>query len=203
VQLLKCLDPNFQFLKLRFYFFSPFFLWLYAGWFTLHCLRNRVYFLLFFTSHISFTLDFFAATLHLHMCIKAQLDFYPQVVSFNVSIKSLFSIETIQLKSVKVLKSWKISTQKTLLVPGIELQLPIMSLMNILLNNIDENVKSEIGRSWEGLRLNPLGFHVKGAADAKLIQHGLLGVAFHNILTVPVTRNTEHAMVPSYYFLKS
>ncbi len=33
-------------MKLKF-FFAPFFLWLCAGWFTLHCLRNREYFIIF------------------------------------------------------------------------------------------------------------------------------------------------------------
>jgi hypothetical protein len=45
-----------------------------------------------------------------------------------------------------------------------------------------------------------LRFHVKQAgADAKLIQHGPLGVAYHRrhpISTVPVARITAHATVP-------
>jgi hypothetical protein len=45
-----------------------------------------------------------------------------------------------------------------------------------------------------------LGFHVKQAgADAKLIQHGPLGVAYHRrhpISTIPVARITAHATVP-------
>ncbi len=50
--------------------------------------------------------------------------------------------------------------------PG--LQLPIMSLMHILLNSIDADMKSEIGSSSGGLRPYPLGFHVEEAgADAK------------------------------------
>ena len=44
-------------------------------------------------------------------------------------------------------------------------------------------------------------FHVKEAgADAKLIQHGPLGVTYHRrhpISTVPVARITAHATVPS------
>ncbi len=44
-------------------------------------------------------------------------------------------------------------------------------------------------------------FHVKEAgADAKLTQHGPIGVAYHHrhpISTVPVARITAHAMVPS------
>ncbi len=32
-----------------FFFFAPFFLWLCAGWYTLHCLRNRDYFIIFST----------------------------------------------------------------------------------------------------------------------------------------------------------
>jgi hypothetical protein len=55
---------------------------------------------------------------------------------------------------------------------------------------------SEIGSS----RPYPLRFHVKQAgADAKLIQHGPLGVAYHRrhpISTVPVARITAHATVP-------
>ncbi len=121
-----------------------------------------------------------------------------------VSFKSLFTIETIQLKSVKVLKSWKIPTEKLCrywrLNPG--LQLPIMSLLHILLNSIDADMKSEIGSSRGGLRPYPLRFHFKEAgADAKLIQHGPLGVAYHRrhpISTVPVARMTAHATVPGF-----
>jgi hypothetical protein len=44
-----------------------------------------------------------------------------------------------------------------------------------------------------------LGFYVKQAgADAKLIQHGPLGVAYHHrhpISTIPVARITAHATV--------
>ncbi len=113
-----------------------------------------------------------------------------------MSIKSLFTIETIQLKSSKVLKSWKIPTEKFCrywgLIPG--LQLPIMSLMHILLNSIDADMKSEIGSSRGGLGPYPLRFHAEEAvADAKLNQHGPLGVAYHRrhpISTVPVARIT-------------
>jgi hypothetical protein len=63
--------------------------------------------------------------------------------------------------------------------------------------------KSEIDSYRWGLRPYPLGFHVKLAgADAKLIQHGPLGVAYHRrypISTVSVARITAHATVPSYY----
>jgi hypothetical protein len=56
-----------------------------------------------------------------------------------------------------------------------------------------------------GLRPYPLGFHVKQAgADAKLIQHGPLGVAYHRrhpISTVSVARITAHATVPGLAFL--
>jgi hypothetical protein len=56
-----------------------------------------------------------------------------------------------------------------------------------------------------GLRPYPLRFHVKQAgADAKLIQHGPLGVAYHRrhpISTVPVARITAHATVPSSNFV--
>jgi hypothetical protein len=45
-----------------------------------------------------------------------------------------------------------------------------------------------------------LRFHVKEAgADAKLTQHGPLGVAYHRrhpISTIPVARITAHATVP-------
>ncbi len=61
-------------------------------------------------------------------------------------------------------------------------------------------MKSEIGSSRGGLRPYPLRFHVKEAgADAKLIQHGSLGVTYHRrhpISTVPVARITAHATVP-------
>ena len=130
-----------------------------------------------------------------------------------MSIKSLFTIETIQLKSSKVLKSWKIPTEKFRRYWGLNpgLQLPIMSLMHILLNSIDADMKSEIGSSRGGLRPYPLRFHVEEAgADAKLNQHGPLGVAYHRrhpISTVPVARITAHATVPGskmfYWHLSS
>jgi hypothetical protein len=65
--------------------------------------------------------------------------------------------------------------------------------MHILLNSIDADMKLvEIGSSRGGLRPYPLRFYVKEAgADAKLIQHGPLGVAYHcghPISTIPVTR---------------
>jgi hypothetical protein len=73
-----------------------------------------------------------------------------------------------------------------------------MSLMHILLNFIDADMKSEFGSSREGLR----PYHVKEAgADAKLIQHGPLGVAYHRrhpISTIPIARITAHATVPGY-----
>ncbi len=54
-----------------------------------------------------------------------------------------------------------------------------------------------------GLRPYLLRFHVKQAgADAKLIQHGPLGFAYHRrdpISTVPVARITAHAKVPGFY----
>jgi hypothetical protein len=75
-----------------------------------------------------------------------------------------------------------------------------MSLMHILLNSIDANMKSEIGSSRGGLSPYPLRFHVKEAGtNAKLNQHGPLGVAYHcrhPISTVPVARITAHATVP-------
>ncbi len=55
------------------------------------------------------------------------------------------------------------------------------------------------GGGGGGLGPNPLGFHVMQAvADAKLIQHGPLGDAYHcrhQISTVPVARITAHATV--------
>jgi hypothetical protein len=122
-------------------------------------------------------LDLFAAAWHVNKCTKAQLDFDPQLlyIIVYVSIKSLFTIETIQLKSLKVLKSFKIPTEKYCRFGRLNLglQLPIMSLMHILLNSIDADMKSEIGSSTGGLRPYSLRFRVKEAgADAKLILHG-------------------------------
>jgi hypothetical protein len=63
-------------------------------------------------------------------------------------------------------------------------------------------MKSEIESSRWGVKAYPLGFHVKQAgADAKLIQHGPLGVAYHRrhpISTVPVARITAHTTVPGF-----
>jgi hypothetical protein len=68
--------------------------------------------------------------------------------------------------------------------------------MQILLNSIHAGMKLEIGSSR---------FHVEEAgADAKLNQHGPLGVAYyrrHIISTVPVARITAHATVPGYFFI--
>jgi hypothetical protein len=56
-----------------------------------------------------------------------------------------------------------------------------MSLMHILLNSIDADMKSEIGNSRGGLRPYLFKFHVQEAgADTKLNQHGPLGVAYHH-----------------------
>jgi hypothetical protein len=72
--------------------------------------------------------------------------------------------------------------------------------MHILLNSIDADTISDIGsyRGW--LRPYPLRFHVEEAgADAKLIQNGPVGVAYHcrhPISTLPVARITAHATVP-------
>jgi hypothetical protein len=97
------------------------------------------------------------------------LDFDPQLLSVivYVSFKSLFTIKTIQLKYVKVLKSWKIPTEKFRRNWGLKLglQLPIMSLMHVLLISIDADMKSEIGSPRGGLRPYPLRFHV-----GKLVQ---------------------------------
>ncbi len=50
----------------------------------------------------------------------------------------------------------------------------------------------------------PLRFHVeKAGADAKLMQYGSLGVAYHHrhpISTIPVARITAHATVPGLYY---
>ncbi len=74
--------------------------------------------------------------------------------------------------------------------------------MHILLNSIDADMKSEIGSSRGGFRPYPLRFHVEEAgADAKLNQHGPLGVAYHcrhPISTVPVASITAHATVPGF-----
>jgi hypothetical protein len=74
--------------------------------------------------------------------------------------------------------------------------------MHKVLNSIDADMKSEIGSSRGGLR--PLRFQVREAgADAKLIQHGPLGVAYHRrhpISTVPVARITLLAIEPSFFF---
>ncbi len=75
----------------------------------------------------------------------------------------------------------------------------------LLLNSIDADMKSEIGSSRGGLRPYPLRFHIgEVGADAKLIQHGPLGVAYHRhpISAVPVARITAHAMVPGFRKLK-
>ncbi len=112
------------------------------------------------------------------------------------------------LKSVKVLKSWKKTTEKFCRYWGLNpgLQLPIMSLMHILLNSIDADMKSETGSSWGGLWPFPLRFHFgEAGADAKLIQHGPLGVAYHRrhpISTIPVARITAHATMPGLTILK-
>jgi hypothetical protein len=75
-----------------------------------------------------------------------------------------------------------------------------MFLMHILLKSIDADIKSEIGSSRGGLRPYLLRFYAKAAgADAKLIQHGPIGVAYHHghpISTVPIARITAQAMVP-------
>jgi hypothetical protein len=149
-------------------------------------------------------LNLFTAALHVHKYTKVHLDFDPQLLSVfvYVFIKSLFTIETIHLKYVKVLKSLKIPTEKFHRYWGLNLglQLPIMSLMHVQLNSIDADMKSDIGSSRGGLRPYPLRFHVgEAGADAKLIQHGPLGVAYHHrhpISTIPVARITAHATVP-------
>jgi hypothetical protein len=72
--------------------------------------------------------------------------------------------------------------------------------MHILLNSIDTDMKSVVGSSRWGLKPYPLRFHVKEAGtDAKLNQHGPLGVAYHRrhpISTVPIARITALATVP-------
>jgi hypothetical protein len=78
--------------------------------------------------------------------------------------------------------------------------------MHILLNSIDADMKSEIGSSRGGLRPYPLRFYVEEAgADAKLNQHGLLGVTYHcrhPISTLPVARITAHDTVPGSLWKK-
>jgi hypothetical protein len=53
----------------------------------------------YFFAHI-YVGSIFEAALHVHKCIKAHLDFDSQLLSVivSVSIKSLFTFETIQLK---------------------------------------------------------------------------------------------------------
>ncbi len=79
-----------------------------------------------------------------------------------------------------------------------------LALHSIVLNSIDADMKSEIGCSRGGLRPYPLRFHVvEVGADAKLIQHGPLGVAYyhrHPISGVPVERITAHTTVPGFVF---
>ncbi len=94
------------FLGLVFFNFFCSFLPLTPRWLIyLSLSQEQVVFFYFFP--LTYTLDLLAATLHIHKCTKAHLDFDPQQLSVivYVSIKSLFSIETIQLKLVKVLKS--------------------------------------------------------------------------------------------------
>ncbi len=69
---------------------------------------------------LTYTLDQIAAALHVRMCTKAQLDFDRQLLSFNVyvSIKSLFTIEIIQLS----VKSWKNPNEKFCQYRGWNLQ---------------------------------------------------------------------------------
>ena len=59
-----------------------------------HTFGNPSNFIYFFP--LKYTLDLFAAALHVQKCIKAKLDFDPQLLSVivYVSIKSLFTIET-------------------------------------------------------------------------------------------------------------
>jgi hypothetical protein len=74
-----------------------------------------------------------------------------------------------------------------------------MSFKHILLNSIDADMKSEIGSARGGSGFQALSFEVPCSADAKLIQHGPLGVAYHRrhqISTVPVARITAQAQCP-------
>ena len=111
------------------------------------------------------------------------------VKQINWNLSKYVNLEKSQLKKICWYRG---------LNPG--LQLPIMALVHILLNSIDADMKLDIGSSRGGLRPYPLRFHVKEAgADAKLIQHGPLGVAYHRrhpISTVTVARITAHATVP-------
>jgi hypothetical protein len=76
---------------------------------------------------------------------------------------------------------------------------PVMSLMHILLNSINAHMNERLVALEGGLRPYPLRFYVEEAgADAKLIQHGPLGVAYHSghpISTVSVARITAHTTV--------
>jgi hypothetical protein len=75
-----------------------------------------------------------------------------------------------------------------------------MILKHILFNSIDADMKSEMGSFRGGLRPYPLRFHIKQAgANAKLIKHMPLGVAYHHrhpISTIPVTMITADTTVP-------
>ncbi len=62
------------------FFLAPFFLWILAGWYTLDCLWNREYFIYFLP--LTYSLDLFAAALHVHMRTKVQLDFDPQLLLY-------------------------------------------------------------------------------------------------------------------------
>ncbi len=75
-----------------------------------------------------------------------------------------------------------------------------MSLMHLLLISIDADMTSEIGSTKRYLEALSFGFYVEEAgADAKLIQHGPLGNAYHcrhPISIIPVASITAHATVP-------
>jgi hypothetical protein len=119
-----------------------------------------------------------------------------------VSYISLFTIGTIQLRSVKVLKSWKIPTEKWRRYRGMNpgLQLPILSLVHILLNSFDTDMKLEIGSSRGGGGVKALSLEVPCWGSCCRCQT-------YPISTAPVERITAQATVPSllchmYHFAK-
>ena len=79
-------------------FFAPFFLWLCAGWYTLHCLRNREYLIIFFHIYIGSICSCCACT----QLYQSPLGLGPTASFCNcICIHQItFSIETILLNSV-------------------------------------------------------------------------------------------------------
>jgi hypothetical protein len=171
------------------FFFAPFFLWLCAGWYTLHSLRNMEYFIIFSTHiYIGSISSCFACT----QVYQSPLGLWPTAAIRNCICPSNHFLPLKQ-------SSWNLPRYLNLEKSQLK-NFAGTVMMHILLNSNDADMKSEIGSSRGGLRPYPLRFHVEEAgADAKLNQHGPLGVAYHRrhpISTVPVARITAHATVP-------